>query len=85
MSKSFKSWSIRINKLYSFRHLLSLGLGRLGAAAARPGSGVTMIPCRHAVIESFKPLPVQIDGDAAGHARRLEVTANCAHLHLIVP
>lgn len=56
-------------------HLVELGLGKLGQLAERAGSGVTMLPCRHAVVESAIPLPVQIDGDAAGAMTRLEIKA----------
>lgn len=71
------------NRATLVTRLAQLGMGNFGAAAARPGSGVTMIPCRHALVETFRPVPLQIDGDAAGSATRLDVKAALATIPLI--
>ncbi|HRK19926.1 MAG TPA: diacylglycerol kinase family protein [Hyphomicrobiaceae bacterium] len=63
--------------------LAQIGLGRIAMAARDPDSGIRIVPCSHAVVESLRPVPVQIDGDVAGHATRLDVKAAAARIPLI--
>lgn len=63
--------------------LLSLGLGRLGARAAKPTSDVTMSACCDVAIDAPHPVPVQIDGDDFG-TTPLRVTTGGGRVSLIV-
>jgi diacylglycerol kinase family enzyme len=66
-----------------FSHLMSLATGQLEPRAAR-GGDVEMLACSRVSLTAHHPVPVQIDGDAAGMTP-VEVDAGTREVCLIVP
>jgi diacylglycerol kinase family enzyme len=66
-----------------FSHLMSLATGRLVPRAAH-GGDVEMLPCSRVTVTARHPVPIQIDGDAAG-TTPIEVDAGTCEICLIVP
>ena len=61
----------------------SLATGRLVPRAAH-GGDVEMLPCSRVTVTARHPVPIQIDGDAAG-TTPIEVDAGTCEICLIVP
>jgi diacylglycerol kinase family enzyme len=62
---------------------MSLATGRLEPRAAH-GGDVEMLACSRVTIAARHPVPIQIDGDAAG-TTPIEVDAGTCEVCLIVP
>jgi diacylglycerol kinase family enzyme len=65
-------------------HAIALARGCLDLLAKRQPEQITILPCRHVHIDAASPVPIQIDGDAAG-CTPLDISADGGQVALIVP